>query len=113
MKKTVILSAVGVALLLILLSAGCVQQPNVTSNTTPAGVNILYTAGVGPMPQLLATKQVDGYIAWQPFPELHKKRGLEKLRPIPRISHRRDSGQITRPMCSSQEMIFTGIIRIR
>ena len=79
MKKTVVLSVVGIALLLTLLAAGCVQQPNVPSNTTPAGVKILYTAGVGPMPQLLGTKQVDGYIAWQPFPEIAQETGIGKV----------------------------------
>ena len=27
----------------------------------------LYAGGVGPMPVLLSTNQIDGYIAWQPF----------------------------------------------
>ena len=50
-----------------LCCAGCTTpQPggNQTGNGTVA---ILYSQGVGPMPNLLATKQVDGYIAWQPF----------------------------------------------
>ena len=50
------------------------RQPASPSGTTassaPNGtVGILETAGVGPMPSLLATGQVDGYIAWQPVVE--------------------------------------------
>ena len=60
----------GVRLLLIgclaalLLAAGC-TTPKATYD-----VGILYTKGPGPMPTLLATKQIDGYIAWQPFVEV-------------------------------------------
>ncbi|HMA05793.1 MAG TPA: ABC transporter substrate-binding protein [Methanomicrobiales archaeon] len=60
----------GVHLLLIgclavlLIAAGC------TTQQTTADVGILYTKGTGPMPTLLATKQIDGYIAWQPFVEV-------------------------------------------
>jgi ABC-type nitrate/sulfonate/bicarbonate transport system substrate-binding protein len=60
----------GVRLLLIgclavlLLAAGC------TTEKTTGDVGILYTKGTGPMPTLLATKQIDGYIAWQPFVEV-------------------------------------------
>ena len=79
MKKIIAFSAICVALLLIFLSIGCVQQPNLPLNTTPAVVNILYTSGVGPMPQLLGTKQVDGYIAWQPFPEIAQETGIGKV----------------------------------
>ena len=65
-----------VALVLVLIVAGCTQSPGTSSNATapsasaPNGsVGILETAGVGPMPPLLATNQVDGYIAWQPVAE--------------------------------------------
>jgi ABC-type nitrate/sulfonate/bicarbonate transport system substrate-binding protein len=60
----------GVRLLLIgclavlLVAAGC------TTQKTTGDVGILYTKGTGPMPTLLATKQIDGYIAWQPFVEV-------------------------------------------
>jgi sulfonate transport system substrate-binding protein len=60
----------GVRLLLIwclavlLIAAGC-TTPKATYD-----VGILYTKGTGPMPTLLATKQIDGYIAWQPFVEV-------------------------------------------
>ena len=65
-----------IALVLVLLVAGCTQSSSslstapATSASTPNGtVGILETAGVGPMPPLLATNQVDGYIAWQPVVE--------------------------------------------
>jgi NitT/TauT family transport system substrate-binding protein len=48
----------------LLIAAGC------TTTKTTADVGILYTKGTGPMPTLLATKQIDGYIAWQPFVEV-------------------------------------------
>jgi ABC-type nitrate/sulfonate/bicarbonate transport system substrate-binding protein len=49
-----------------LLAAGCTTTPggDQTKNTT---IGVLYSQGVGPMPNLIATKQIDGYIAWQPF----------------------------------------------
>ncbi|HVP25475.1 MAG TPA: ABC transporter substrate-binding protein [Methanomicrobiales archaeon] len=51
-------------LAVLLIAAGC------TTTQTTADVGILYTKGTGPMPTLLATKQIDGYIAWQPFVEV-------------------------------------------
>jgi NitT/TauT family transport system substrate-binding protein len=48
-----------------LLIAGCT-----TTQQATADVGILYTKGTGPMPTLLATNQIDGYIAWQPFVEV-------------------------------------------
>ena len=61
----------GVRLLLIgclavlLVAAGCITTQQATYD-----VGILETKGTGPMPTLLATKQIDGYIAWQPFVEV-------------------------------------------
>jgi NitT/TauT family transport system substrate-binding protein len=69
---------VALALVLIVITAGCTQSAGtstsgtaaVPSTSAPNGtVGILETAGVGPMPSLLATGQVDGYIAWQPVVE--------------------------------------------
>jgi NitT/TauT family transport system substrate-binding protein len=69
------------ALVLIVITAGCTQSagtPNSGTSGTPAApsatfpngtVGILETAGVGMMPSLLATNQIDGYIAWQPVVE--------------------------------------------
>ncbi len=48
----------------LLLAAAC-MAPQETGD-----VAIVYTKGTGPMPTLLATKQIDGYIAWQPFVEV-------------------------------------------
>jgi NitT/TauT family transport system substrate-binding protein len=48
----------------LLVAAAC-TTPQATGD-----VEILYTKGTGPMPTLLATKQIDGYIAWQPFVEV-------------------------------------------
>jgi ABC-type nitrate/sulfonate/bicarbonate transport system substrate-binding protein len=67
MKKSVAFTVMGIAVLLVLLSAGCVQQPASRPNTTGTEVDILYAGGVGPMPVLISTNQIDGYIAWQPF----------------------------------------------
>jgi ABC-type nitrate/sulfonate/bicarbonate transport system substrate-binding protein len=67
MKKSGTFLVMGIAVLLILISAGCVQQPASKPNTTGTEVDILYAGGVGPMPVLISTNQIDGYIAWQPF----------------------------------------------
>jgi NitT/TauT family transport system substrate-binding protein len=61
---------------LVLITAGC-TQPAAQSTQTQAG--ILYSKGVGPMPMLLADKQVDGYIAWQPFVSIATESGIGKL----------------------------------
>jgi ABC-type nitrate/sulfonate/bicarbonate transport system substrate-binding protein len=50
----------------ILLIAGCVTPTPPVQDV----VSIIYTQGTGPMPTLLATGQIDGYIAWQPFVEV-------------------------------------------
>jgi ABC-type nitrate/sulfonate/bicarbonate transport system substrate-binding protein len=50
----------------ILLIAGCVTPTPPIQDV----VSIIYTQGTGPMPTLLATGQIDGYIAWQPFVEV-------------------------------------------
>lgn len=52
-------------LAVLLIAAGCTTTQQATGD-----VGILYTKGTGPMPTLLATKQIDGYIAWQPFVEV-------------------------------------------
>jgi ABC-type nitrate/sulfonate/bicarbonate transport system substrate-binding protein len=62
-----------------LLAAGCTTTPggNQTANNTTVGV--LYSQGVGPMPNLLATKQIDGYIAWQPFVSIGTESQIAQL----------------------------------
>jgi NitT/TauT family transport system substrate-binding protein len=57
----------------LLIAAGC------TTTQTTADVGIIYTKGTGPMPTLLATKQIDGYIAWQPFVEVAPVANIGKV----------------------------------
>ncbi|WML68000.1 MAG: sulfonate transport system substrate-binding protein [Methanoregula sp. SKADARSKE-2] len=75
-----------VAAIILLLIAGCTQPagsgtPATTTAPAEAGatVGILYSKGVGPMPMLLATKQIDGYIAWQPFVSIGSESKLGKV----------------------------------
>ncbi|WP_440950543.1 ABC transporter substrate-binding protein [Methanosphaerula subterraneus] len=75
-----------IVIALVLLTAGCTQPAgspgttNATATTAPSGtVGILYTAGVGLMPGLLATNQVDGYIAWQPVVEVGVESGVGQV----------------------------------
>jgi NitT/TauT family transport system substrate-binding protein len=86
MKITVIALFV---MALLLFSAGCTQPAATPASTTTTGpasalassgtVEILYTQGVGPMPGLLATNQVDGYIAWQPVVEAGVESGIGQV----------------------------------
>ena len=74
--KTMRLMAIAlIAVALVLITAGC-TQPAQTTNST---VGILYSKGVGPMPMLLATHQIDGYIAWQPFVSIGSDSGIGKV----------------------------------
>ncbi len=61
-----------------LLAAGCTTTPggDQTKNTT---IGVLYSQGVGPMPNLIATKQIDGYIAWQPFVSIATESKIAQL----------------------------------
>jgi len=78
-----------IAIALIVIAAGCIQPATTPSGTTtPAPssttassgtVGILYTQGVGPMPGLLATNQIDGYIAWQPVVEAGLESGIGQV----------------------------------
>ncbi len=45
---------------------------------TPAKVDLLYCKGVNLMPMLLATDQIDGYFAWQPYLSMAEKSGIGK-----------------------------------
>jgi NitT/TauT family transport system substrate-binding protein len=77
--KIMATALIALALVLVLFTAGCTQSTGTSPGSTTPGsstgtsangtVGILETAGVGPMPSLLATGQVDGYIAWQPVVE--------------------------------------------
>ncbi len=84
--KITIIALIAVAL--IVLTAGCFQPvtppgtmtPAPTSTTVSSGtVGILYTQGVGLMPSLLSTRQVDGYIAWQPIVEAGLESGIGQV----------------------------------
>ncbi len=75
-----------IAVFLLLIIAGCTQAPANSGTLTPTqtlssgtSVGILYSKGVGPMPMLLATKQVDGYIAWQPFVSIASEANIGKV----------------------------------
>lgn len=58
-----------------LVTAGC-TNPNPPAENS---VSVIYTKGTGPMPTLLATDQIDGYIAWQPFVEVAPLAGIGKV----------------------------------
>jgi len=79
-RRTLAVTSVLFISLVILgtLLAGCTQtqNPAPTPNKT---VLIVDSQGVGPMPPLLATKQVDGYIAWQPYVEVAPESGIGKV----------------------------------
>ena len=60
----------GIKLLLLGCLAALLVAAACTTPQATGDVDILYTKGTGPMPTLLATKQIDGYIAWQPFVEV-------------------------------------------
>jgi len=89
MNSTKVTAIALFAIALLLLSAGCTQPaatPSGTTTTAPVSttpssgtVGILYTQGVGPMPGLLATNQVDGYIAWQPVVEAGVESGIGQV----------------------------------
>lgn len=93
MKKISSIIIVSIALAMIIFVAGCLQPttpptqvtingtPGVTATTT-AGVtevDVMYAGGVGPMPVLLSTNQVDGYIAWQPYVSVATESGIGQL----------------------------------
>ena len=76
-----------IAIALLLLTAGCTQPagtpPVVTTTTVPgtqAGteIDVLYS-GFGTMPTLMASKQIDAYIAWQPYVEVAPMAGFGKV----------------------------------
>jgi len=87
MKPVKIMALALVAVALVLLTAGCTQSsssPSPGSNASAGStagetVGILYTQGVGPMPGLLATNQIDGYISWQPVAEAGVESGVGQI----------------------------------
>lgn len=104
--------------LFLVLTASCLavpasESPN-SSYESPnssyvAEVEILYSKGVSLMPMLLATGQIDGYIAWQPYVSLAEECGAGKV-----VSLTRDlppaGSWIGHPCCvftSSSDLIST------
>ena len=81
------------AITLFVLIAGCTQPAGTPGPASQTNVGILYSKGVGPMPMLLATKQIDGYIAWQPFVSIGTESGIARL-----VEY---SGQLHRPAAIS------------
>jgi hypothetical protein len=86
MKSMKIMATAFIAVFLLLILAGCTQPSANSGTVTPTqtlssqtSVGILYSKGVGPMPMLLATKQIDGYIAWQPFVSIGSESNLGKV----------------------------------
>jgi sulfonate transport system substrate-binding protein len=79
--KTLKIPAIALfAIAVLLITAGCTQPVGTPGPTTSqTSVGILYSKGVGPMPMLLATKQIDGYIAWQPFVSIASESGIGKV----------------------------------
>ena len=77
MKKSVAFIVIGIAVLLVLLSAGCVQQP--------AGRTPRERKSTSSMPVESARcpsssrQQIDGYIAWQPFVSIATDAKIGKL----------------------------------
>lgn len=67
--------AVAAVMVIALLIAGCITPEPPAENS----VSVIYTKGTGPMPTLLATDQIDGYIAWQPFVEVAPLAGIGKV----------------------------------
>jgi len=57
-------------LICMLLVSGCTNQTTKVPSASNGTVILTYTKGTGPMPTLLGTNQIDGYIAWQPFVEV-------------------------------------------
>jgi len=68
--KIKILHLIAGLLICMLLVSGCTNQTTKTPPASNGTVIITYTKGTGPMPTLLGTDQIDGYIAWQPFVEV-------------------------------------------
>jgi len=62
---------------IFLCDVGFSAQPLATTEI-PAKVELLYCKGVNLMPMLLATGQIDGYFAWQPYLSMAEESGIGK-----------------------------------
>ncbi|TAJ44627.1 ABC transporter substrate-binding protein [Methanofollis fontis] len=68
--------ALVIAIVAVLCVAGCTgEQPSTGGETE---VEVIYSA-TGPMPMLLSTDQIDGYMAWQPFVAVATVSGIGKV----------------------------------
>jgi ABC-type nitrate/sulfonate/bicarbonate transport system substrate-binding protein len=71
-----------ITIAIVLLTAGCTQPAGAPATTqapqVQTEVDILYS-GFGTMPTLMASKQIDAYIAWQPFVEVAPMAGFGKV----------------------------------
>ncbi|MCQ8894242.1 MAG: ABC transporter substrate-binding protein [Methanolinea sp.] len=76
MKRILLPLFVGLLLCGVLLSGCVTEKPPAASGET---VIVTYTKGTGPMPTLLGTDQIDGYIAWQPFVEVPPLANIGKV----------------------------------
>lgn len=70
--------AVLLLFVIFLLYAGFLVQISYASEA-PAKVELLYCKGVNLMPMLLATGQIDGYFAWQPYLSMAEESGIGKI----------------------------------
>jgi NitT/TauT family transport system substrate-binding protein len=74
MRRLYAAVVLGVGILLILGAVVFVEtRPSVSSSPK---VEILHCKGVSLMPMLLVTEQIDGFIAWQPYPALAEESGI-------------------------------------
>lgn len=76
MTRKILVAALISAIIAVLFVAGCTgEQPPAGGETT---VDVIYSA-TGPMPMLLSTDQIDGYMAWQPFVAVATVSGIGKV----------------------------------
>jgi len=76
MTRKILVAALISAIIAVLFVAGCTgEQPPAGGETT---VDVIYSA-TGPMPMLLSTDQIDGYMAWQPFVAVATVIGIGKV----------------------------------
>jgi len=74
MRRLYAAVALGIGILLILGAAVFVETRSSASSSPK--VEILHCKGVSLMPMLLVTEQIDGFIAWQPYPALAEESGI-------------------------------------
>lgn len=76
MDRKILVAALISVIIAALFVAGCTGEgPSAGGETT---VDVIYSA-TGPMPMLLSTDQIDGYMAWQPFVAVATVSGIGKV----------------------------------